>query len=133
MASARYILAIDQGSTSSRALVVGTDGRVAGDASQPVASHYPQPGWVEQDPEAIWSSTEEAIGRALRAARAWPSQLAAIGIANQRETVVLWDRRSGQPLGPAISWQDRRTAEQCEGLRRLGHEDAIQQATGLPL
>ncbi|MGI8925384.1 MAG: FGGY family carbohydrate kinase, partial [Tepidiformaceae bacterium] len=96
------ILAIDQGTTSSRALVVDGAGQVVGVGQAPFEQHFPRPGWVEHDPMQIWASTREAIAAALAAARVSPRELRAIGIANQRETVVLWDRATGQPVAPAI-------------------------------
>ena len=129
----QHLLAIDQGTTSSRALVVAADGRVAGTGQHALTQHYPSPGWVEHDATEIWSGTLAAIRDALSAANAAISDVAAVGIANQRETVVTWDRATGEPLGPAIVWQDRRTAPDCEGLIAAGHEDAIRQSTGLTI
>ncbi|MBL8397336.1 MAG: glycerol kinase GlpK [Candidatus Accumulibacter sp.] len=132
-AKPRYILALDQGTTSSRALLVDREGRLCGLAQREFAQHYPQPGWVEHDAEEIWQ-TQLAVARAvLHDQGVAASQIAAIGIANQRETTVLWDRRSGCPLHRAIVWQDRRTADCCERLRLAGHEDLFQQRTGLVL
>lgn len=133
MPSGAFILAIDQGTTSSRALVVDGDGEVLGTGQQPFAQHYPRPGYVEHDAEDIWETTLEAIATALAAAGVTPAELAAIGIANQRETVLLWDRESGEPVGRAIVWQDRRTAEMCDDLRARGLEDAVRTRTGLAL
>ena len=128
-----YILAIDQGTTSSRALVVDRDGLVVGSGQVPFEQQYPQPGWVEHDPEQIWSSVQEAIGLALGAAAIAPGDLQAIGITNQRETVLAWERASGRAVHNAIVWQDRRTAAACDELRAAGHEAAIQAATGLTI
>jgi glycerol kinase len=128
-----YVLAIDQGTTSSRALVVDSAGEIAGLGQQPFTQHFPRPGWVEHDPEEIWSSTLEAIGVALAASGLSADQLAAVGVTNQRETVVLWDRATGEPAGPAIVWQDRRTASICDELHSAGHEAAVSRATGLKL
>ena len=128
-----FILAIDQGTTSSRALIVDAAGEVAGLGQQSFTQHFPQPGWVEHDPEEIWATTVESIGIALAQAGLAVSELAAVGVTNQRETVVVWDRRTGEPLHNAIVWQDRRTAAICEGLRAAGHEDAVTAATGLKL
>ena len=132
-AAGPYILAIDQGTTSSRALIVGAGGAVVAIGQQPFAQHYPQPGWVEHDPLGIWQSTQEAIGTALAGAGLLPRELACVGITNQRETVVVWDRATGEPLAPAIVWQDRRTAGICDELRAAGHEDLVQRLTGLKL
>jgi glycerol kinase len=128
-----YVLALDQGTTSSRALVVGRDGDIVGIGQQAFEQHFPQPGWVEHDPEEIWSSLESAIGVALAAAGVAPGELTAIGITNQRETVVVWDRATGEAVAPAIVWQDRRTASLCDELRAQGHEAAFRKATGLRL
>ena len=128
-----YILAIDQGTTSSRAVVVDAQGRIAGLGQVAFTQHFPAPGWVEHDPEEIWTSTLEGIRLALAAAGATPHELAGIGITNQRETVVTWERTTGAPLGRAIVWQDRRTAGICDELRRRGLEPVVQQKTGLTL
>ena len=128
-----YILAIDQGTTSSRALIVDADGEIAGIGQQPFQQYFPQPGWVEHDPEEIWETTLESIGVALAQAQISANELTAIGLTNQRETVVIWDRATGEPLHNAIVWQDRRTAAICEGLRAAGHEAAFAKATGLKL
>ncbi|MEO9256372.1 MAG: glycerol kinase GlpK [Tepidiformaceae bacterium] len=130
---APYILALDQGTTSSRALVVGREGEIAGLGQQSFPQHFPHPGWVEHDPEEIWSSLRDAIGVALAAAGVTPGELTAVGITNQRETVVVWDRATGAAVAPAIVWQDRRTAELCDQLRADGHEEAFRRATGLRL
>lgn len=128
-----HVLAIDQGTTSSRALVVDGAGRIAGLGQVPFAQHFPRPGWVEHEPEAIWESTLEAIRRALKAASVLSREIAAIGITNQRETVVAWERATGAPLGNAIVWQDRRSAGICEELRRQGLEATVQEKAGLTL
>ena len=128
-----YVLAIDQGTTSSRALIVDARGEVVATGQQLFAQHYPQPGWVEHDPLEIWESTQDAIGVALAGAGLLPRELCCVGITNQRETVVVWDRATGEPLAPAIVWQDRRTAGICDELRTAGHEAAVQRLTGLKL
>lgn len=128
-----YILAIDQGTTSSRALVVDSTGAICGVGQQPITQYFPQPGWVEHDPEEIWQTTEEAIGTALASAGVLPADLAAVGIANQRETVIAWDRSSGAPVANAIVWQDRRTAAICDALRAAGREGEFRRLTGLTL
>jgi len=127
------VLAIDQGTTSSRALVVSLDGRVLGSGQHPFPQEYPRPGWVEHDPEEIWRSTERAIRDALAAAGMRPQDVAAVGITNQRETLVLWERESGRPLGRAIVWQDRRTAPICAELRERGLEPLFRRRTGLTI
>ena len=128
----RYILVIDEGTTSTRAMLFDLDGAPAGSAQRDLTQHYPEPGWVEHDALEIWerslSAAREMVARAGGADR-----IAAIGITNQRETVVAWDRDSGQPLGNAIVWQDRRTADRCAELREAGHERSIQTTTGLLL
>lgn len=128
-----YVLAIDQGTTSSRALIVDSRGQVVGEGQQPFTQRYPQPGWVEHDANEIWDTTQEAIGAALAGAGVLPRELSAVGIANQRETVVIWDRATGEPLTPAIVWQDRRTAAICDELREAGHEETVSRVTGLKL
>lgn len=128
-----FILAIDQGTTSSRALVVDRYGDVVGSGQQPLTQHYPKDGWVEHDAEEIWQTTLEAIATALAAAGVAPAELSAVGIANQRETTIIWDRRTGAPVGRAIVWQDRRTAALCSQLREGGAGDLFFERTGLPL
>jgi glycerol kinase len=128
-----FVLAIDQGTTSSRAMVVDSTGAVGGVGQQAFEQHFPRPGWVEHDPEEIWSSTQSAIATALAAAGVLARELTAVGIANQRETIVVWDRASGEAVGPAIVWQDRRTASLCDQLRAAGHEETFRKATGLTL
>ena len=132
-AMGRAILAIDQGTTSSRALVFDAARRVVGLAQQELTQHYPADGWVEHDAEEIWRDCLAAARAALAQSGLAPAALAAIGIANQRETVVLWERASGRPIAPAIVWQDRRTAARCAELRKQGHEPLVQARTGLLL
>jgi glycerol kinase len=133
MAVADRILAIDQGTTSSRAILFSPEGRPAGVAQKEFPQHFPADGWVEHDPEDIWRDTLEVVRGAManggRAARG----IAAIGITNQRETTVVWDRATGQPIHRAIVWQDRRTAPLCERLKAEGHEAAVTAKTGLLL
>ena len=123
----RVILAIDQGTTGTTCLVVDEELRAAGRGYREIRQHFPRPGWVEHDPEEIWESVLSAARDALADARVSVSELLAIGIANQRETTVVWDRRTGRPLQRAIVWQDRRTAERCRELPR----DLIRTRTGL--
>jgi glycerol kinase len=125
------VLAIDQGTTGTTALVVDGDSRVRARATAEIGQHYPRPGWVEHDPEEIWRVTLAVTGAALAGAGPAAGALAAVGITNQRETVVLWDRATGQPVAPAIVWQDRRTAAHCDALRDRGLEGAVRAATGL--
>ena len=129
----RAILALDQGTTGSTALVVCDDGAVLGRGYQELPQYYPQPGWVEHDPAEIWSTQLAAARAALRAARVSPRDLVAIGITNQRETTLLWDRRTGEPVHRAIVWQCRRTAPLCERLRAEGIEPLVRARTGLVL
>ena len=128
-----YILSIDQGTTSSRAIVFDASGRACGQAQKEFRQHFPQDGWVEHDALEIWKDTLALCQQALRNARVEAQQLAAVGITNQRETTVLWDRQTGDPLARAIVWQDRRTAEYCQRLRDAGHEDTVRSKTGLLL
>ncbi|GIW96672.1 MAG: glycerol kinase 2 [Pirellulaceae bacterium] len=127
----RYVLALDQGTTSSRAIVFGHDGSMVASAQQEFEQLLPLPGHVEHDPEAIWSSQLAVARQALRNAQIAPRQVAAIGIANQRETTILWERDSGRPVGNAIVWQSRITAPICEQLRTQGVNDVVRAKTGL--
>ncbi len=125
----RFVLAVDQGTTNTKALLVDPRGRVAAKASRPLPIRFPQPGWVEQDAEDLWRSVAEAIEECL--AQAPHATVAAIGISNQRESVVIWERRTGRPAGPCVVWQCRRSAEFCENLRRRGIEPLVRERTGL--
>jgi len=129
----QYILSIDQGTTSSRVLVFDHDGRVQGVANSEFPQIYPQPGWVEHDAARIWSDCQTLMQQALDDASATPRDIAAIGITNQRETIVCWEKGSGKPVANAIVWQDRRTADMCTRLKQDGHEPAVQEKTGLLL
>ena len=122
------LLAIDQGTTSSRAILFAASGRPLQVAQKEFPQHYPRDGWVEHDPQDIWSSTLAVTQEVLSRAQ---GTLASIGITNQRETTVVWGRATGQPIHNAIVWQDRRTADQCQALRDAGHESLIQARTGL--
>jgi glycerol kinase len=126
-----YLLAIDQGTTSSRAMVFDQHRQVAGLGQREHPQFYPHSGWVEHDPAQIWSTQVATITEALQQAGIRARDLAAIGITNQRETTVVWDRKSGQPIGPAIVWQDRRTADRCAQLLADGHGHLISSRTGL--
>jgi glycerol kinase len=128
-----YVLAIDQGTTSSRAIVFDADQRVAGVGQEEFPQIFPFDGWVEHDPEAIWASVISVVKKAIAAAGVSASDIAAIGITNQRETVVVWDKKTGKPIHNAIVWQDRRTASRCAELREAGHEADITARTGLLL
>jgi glycerol kinase len=127
------ILAIDQGTTGTTCFVFDERAEPIGRAHREFAQHFPQPGWVEHDAGEIWSVTQAVAGEALDDAGVRPGDLAAVGIANQRETVCVWDPVSGEPLHNAIVWQDRRTASRCEELRAAGHEPLIRERTGLVL
>ena len=126
------ILVIDEGTTSTRAMAFAADGTCLASDAQELTQHYPQPGWVEHDAAQIWSRTL-AVARTVIDRVGGAARIAAIGITNQRETVVFWDKSTGQPLAPAIVWQDRRTAQDCAALKAAGHEPMVQQATGLLL
>ena len=126
-----YVLALDQGTTSSRALLCDQTGAVRAVAQREFRQIFPQPGWVEHDPEEIASSQIVVVHKALTQVGAMPGDVAAIGIANQRETTIVWNRETGEPVYNAIVWQDRRTADFCERLRKDGHEDLIRERTGL--
>ncbi len=131
MSQSRHLLAIDQGTTSSRAILFDAEGRVLGQAQRELTQHYPREGWVEHDPEEIWAGVLAVAREALARAGVAPSELAAIGITNQRETTLLWERESGEVLHRAIVWQDRRTAELCARLAAEGLEERVRAATGL--
>ncbi|UCH24569.1 MAG: glycerol kinase GlpK [Trueperaceae bacterium] len=130
---ANYILSLDQGTTSSRAILFDVEGHPVDSAQQEFKQHYPQPGWVEHDPEDIWRSQSEVMAEVLRSQGVSANELAGIGITNQRETTLLWDRLTGEPLHNAIVWQDRRTAEHIDRLKAEGLEATFQQKTGLVL
>ena len=133
LSHANGIMAIDQGTTSSRAIVFAHDGSVLAAAQEPFIQHFPQPGWVEHDPENIWATQLRCCRAALEASGLRAAELAAIGIANQRETVLLWDAETGSPLGNAIVWQCRRTAERCAALEAAGYGGGVAALTGLRL
>jgi glycerol kinase len=127
----RYVLALDQGTTGSTALVVDPDGRVRGRGYRELPQYFPQAGWVEHDPEEIWRTQLDAAGSALRTAGVAPREVAAIGITNQRETTLLWERGTGRPVHRAIVWQCRRTAPLCERMKADGLEPLVRARTGL--
>ena len=129
----RFVLALDQGTTSSRSILFDHAGDIVAVAQREFSQHFPQPGWVEHDAEEIWATQSATVSEVLDRAGATPRDLAAVGITNQRETTVLWDRRSGMPLGRAIVWQDRRTADRCAELRARGLEPEVARRTGLLL
>jgi glycerol kinase len=127
----RYLLALDQGTSSSRSIVFDAEGRVVAMAQKELTQHYPQPGWVEHDPLEIWRSQLSTAQEALQKAGISASQVQGLGITNQRETTVLWDRSTGQPIHNAIVWQDRRAEPTCAQLRAMGHSESIRSKTGL--
>jgi glycerol kinase len=129
----RYVLALDQGTTSSRSILFDHSGAMVAMAQQEFTQHFPLPGQVEHDAEEIWATQSATIAEVLSKAGATGSDVAAIGITNQRETTVLWDRITGRPVAPAIVWQDRRTAPRCTELREAGHEARVRALTGLTL
>jgi glycerol kinase len=130
---AHYIMAIDQGTTSSRAILFDRDHSIAAVAQQEFQQYFPRSGWVEHDPEEIWQSTINVCRQAIDMADAEATDIAAIGITNQRETTVVWDRATGKPIHPAIVWQDRRTASMCDALKKDGHEPIVGDLSGLLL
>src|SRR5581483_390488 len=129
----KHILALDQGTTSSRAIVFGRDGRPVASAQQEFPQYYPQPGHVEHDAEEIWSSQLATAQSAIQQAGLTATDIAAIGVTNQRETTILWDRQTGRPIAPAIVWQSRITAARCERLKADGCEPVFRKKTGLVL
>ena len=126
-----YVLALDQGTTSSRAILFDREGSIAGIAQREFTQHFPKPGWVEHDPLEIWSSQIAVATEVLGRASVRPRDVVAIGITNQRETALIWDRATGQPIHNAIVWQDRRTSEMCDRLKADGYEDLVRAKTGL--
>ncbi|MDX1476827.1 MAG: FGGY family carbohydrate kinase, partial [Saprospiraceae bacterium] len=126
-----YILALDQGTTSSRSILYNTSGEKVAVAQQEFTQYFPRPGWVEHDPVEIWTSQLATARDVLKHAGVQAQNVAAIGITNQRETIVLWDRKTGTPVAPAIVWQDRRTADFCQQLKAEGFEQHVRATTGL--
>ncbi|HEY8802669.1 MAG TPA: glycerol kinase GlpK [Candidatus Dormibacteraeota bacterium] len=133
MAERGVVLSLDEGTTGVTSAVVGIDGGVRAKGYREITQHYPQPGWVEHDALEIWSAVQTTANEALHTAGVTPADVRAVGITNQRETLVMWDRRTLEPIGPAIVWQDRRTAAACQRLREAGHEDRVREVTGLVL
>ncbi len=131
MTARRFVLALDQGTTGSTALVIDPEGLVRARGYAELPQHYPQPGWVEHDPAQIWATTVQALGQAVASSGITPAEIAAVGITNQRETTILWERASGRPVGNAIVWQCRRTAALCDRLKADGAEPEIRRKTGL--
>ncbi|MDC1318888.1 glycerol kinase GlpK [Candidatus Thioglobus sp.] len=131
--SKKYILSIDQGTTSSRGILFDSEYQIAAIGQKEFTQFFPNSGWVEHDPEEIWLSTLESSNIAIKEAEIEPNQIISIGITNQRETTVVWDKDTGKPIYNAIVWQDRRTSDQCKGLREQGHEARVTKKTGLLL
>jgi len=131
VADRRVVLSLDEGTTGATSVAVGMDGIVRGKGYAEITQHFPQPGWVEHDADEIWSAVQQSARQALEAAGARPRDVIAIGITNQRETLVVWDRSTLKPLARAIVWQDRRTAAECARLRAAGHENRVREVTGL--
>jgi glycerol kinase len=127
------VLSLDEGTTGVTSAVVGLGGEVRAKGYREITQHYPQPGWVEHDALEIWAAVQSTAKDALDNAGVTPADVRAVGITNQRETLVAWDRRTLEPLAPAIVWQDRRTAALCQRLREAGHEDRVREVTGLVL
>ena len=127
----KYLLAIDQGTSSSRTVIYAHETRVVASAQQEFPQHYPRPGWVEHDAEEIWTSVQAVTREAMATAGAKAADISGIGITNQRETTLIWDRKSGRCVHNAIVWQDRRTAPLCETLKAQGAEQIVQDKTGL--
>src|SRR5262245_54115675 len=129
--SASYIIALDQGTTSSRAVLFDAQGQIKGIAQQEFRQIFPKPGWVEHDATEIWNTQRDVLLKVLRDNNVKPGSVAAIGITNQRETTVIWDRKTGQPVFNAIVWQDKRTADICEKLKARGLDEHVREKTGL--
>jgi len=128
---AKYIIALDQGTTSSRALLFNEEGDILSIAQQEFRQIFPQPGWVEHDPKEILSTQMGVLQKVMADKNIKASEIVAIGITNQRETTVIWDKKTGEPVYNAIVWQDKRTASICEALKKQGLEDYVRQNTGL--
>lgn len=127
----KFIMALDQGTTSSRAILFDEDGKIFHTSQQEFKQYFPQSGWVEHDPEQIWSSILSVIVGVLSEKNISATQVVGIGITNQRETTVVWDKHTGKPVYNAIVWQSRQTADICDELREAGHSDMVRDKTGL--
>src|SRR5690349_11332971 len=127
----QYIMALDQGTTSSRAILFNRNGEIVHTAQQEFPQYFPKPGWVEQNANEIWSSILAVMASCLAESGIKPAQIAGIGITNQRETVVVWDKESGRPIYNAVVWQSRQTAGICEELKSKGLDDVFHRKTGL--
>jgi len=133
MKKKKYILSLDQGTTSSRAIIYNEQGEICSVAQKEYRQIFPQPGWVEHDPMDIWSSQIGVASEVIARFGVQPEEIAAIGITNQRETTIIWDRATGKPVYHAIVWQDHRTAGICEELKKSGYGELIKQKTGLEI
>ncbi|MEK9962473.1 MAG: FGGY family carbohydrate kinase, partial [Rhodobiaceae bacterium] len=133
MSQPRTIIAIDQGTTSSRAILFDENGTILAQQSAEFPQHFPADGWVEHDPEDIWQTTLDVTSAMVTEARSRGNLPIAIGITNQRETAIIWDRATGKPIHNAIVWQDRRTADICAVMKNAGHEAMVTEKTGLLL
>jgi len=129
----KYILAIDQGTTSTRAFLFNKKGKITGKAQKKITQIYPEPGWVEHNPEEIWQSTLKVINKTLKKTNTKAQNIISIGITNQRETTILWNKKTGKPIYNAIVWQDRRTKDICNTLKEKGLENKFKNKTGLLL
>ena len=127
----RYIVALDQGTTSSRAILFDKEAKIAGVSQKEYTQHFPHPGWVEHDPEEIWSSQLEVFEQLLQENNVSIEDIISIGITNQRETTLIWDKRTGKPVHNAIVWQDKRTSAYCDELKEQGLSDEFKGRTGL--
>ncbi len=127
----QYILAIDEGTTSTRAIIFDHQGRKVAVAQKEITQYFPEPGWVEHDANEIWIAVQTTIANAFINSGIWPSQIAAVGITNQRETTVVWDKDTGKPIYHAIVWQSRQTTRLAEQLKKRGYSEEIREKTGL--
>ena len=133
MKKKKYILSLDQGTTSSRAIIYNEQGTICAVAQKEYRQIFPQPGWVEHNPMDIWSSQISVVSEVIAKCGVQPEQIDALGITNQRETTIIWDRETGKPIHNAIVWQDHRTAEMCDELKREGYGEMVKQKTGLEI
>ena len=129
----KYMMALDAGTTSSRCILFDHKGEICSMAQQEFTQYFPKPGWVEHDPEEIWETQKKVMIEAMEQVNAKAAQIAGIGITNQRETAVLWEKETGKPVCNAIVWQCRRTADLCDELKEKGCEEMIRRKTGLPI
>src|SRR6185503_11342287 len=129
----KYILALDQGTTSSRAVLISHDGNIHWAAQKEFKQIFPSPGWVEHDPQELWSSQASCMSEVVAKGQITPDQITGIGITNQRETTIVWERKTGKPIANAIVWQDTRVADDVAAFARDGGQDRFRMQTGLPL